>query len=71
MFNDKWFVTLLFFILLGAALAGCNTVCPDKTTVNIGTTEVDADNNNKNKTQDQKSITQTFKWGKQKCGESE
>ena len=28
----------IFFLLL----TGCNTVCPDKTTVNIGTTEVDA-----------------------------
>ena len=71
MFNSKWFIVLLFFILLGTGLNGCNTVCPDKTTVNIGTTEVDADNNNKNKTQDQRSITQTFKWGKKKCGESE
>ena len=51
MFNSKWFIVLLFFILLGTGLNGCNTVCPDKTTVNIGTTEVDADNNNKNKTQ--------------------
>ena len=56
-----------FFLLL----TGCNTVCPDKTTVNIGTTEVDADNDNKNKTQDKKSITQTWKWGKKKCAEKE
>ena len=35
MFNDKSFITLLFFVLLGLGLSGCNTVCPDKTTVGL------------------------------------
>ena len=30
-------------------------------------TDVDADNDNKNKTQEKKSITQTWKWGKENC----
>jgi len=67
MFNDKWFITLLFFVLLGLGLAGCNTVCPDKTTVEIGVTETDSKND---KMQEKKSITQTWKWGKKKCNES-
>ena len=57
----------IYSVLIFLLLVGCNHVCPDKTTVNIGTTEVDADNDNKNKTQDKKSITQTWKWGKSKC----
>ena len=61
MFNDKWFITLLFFVLLG-----CNSVCPDKTTVEVGVTETDSKND---KLQEKKSITQTWKWGKKKCNE--
>jgi hypothetical protein len=60
----------IFILLTGSAsllLTSCNYVCPDKTTVNIGTTEVDSDNNNKNKIQKKKSITQTWMWGKVKC----
>ena len=63
-------LVFIFILLTGCAsllLTSCNYVCPDKTTVNIGTTEVDSDNNNKNKVQNQKSITQTWKWGKAKC----
>ena len=65
----KW--VFIFILLTGCAsllLTNCTAhVCPDKTTVNIGTTEVDADNDNKNKVQNQKSITQTWMWGKVKC----
>ena len=60
-----------YVFILFLFLASCNHVCPDKTTVNVGTTEVDADNDNKNKIQDKKSITQTWKWGKKKCAEEE
>ncbi len=67
MFNDRWFIVLLFFVLLGIGLAGCNTnVCPDKTTVEVGVTETDSKND---KLQEKKSITQTWKWGKSKCQE--
>ena len=68
MFNSKWFIVLLFFILLGTGLNGCNIVCPDKTTVEVGVTETDAKND---KFQEKRFFTQTFKWGKKKCGESE
>ena len=67
MFNDKWFIRLLFFILLVLGLSGCNPVCPDKTTVEVGVTETDSKND---KLQEKKSITQTWKWGKKKCNES-
>ena len=60
-----------YVFVLFLFLTGCNHVCPDKTTVNVGTTEVDADDDNKNKTQNKKSITQTWKWGKKKCAEEE
>ena len=66
MFNDKWFIILLFFILVVLGLSGCNTVCPDKTTVEVGVTETDSKND---KLQEKKSITQTWKWGKKKCNE--
>ena len=66
MFNDKWFIILLFFMLVGLVLSGCNTVCPDKTTVEVGVTETDSKND---KLQEKKSITQTWKWGKKKCNE--
>ena len=67
MFNDKWFITLLFFVLLGLGLSGCITVCPDQTKVEIGVTETDSKND---KLQEKKFITQTWKWGKKKCNES-
>ncbi len=51
----------IFFLLL----TGCNSVCPDKTTVEVGVTETDSKND---KFQEKKSLTQTFKWGKKKCG---
>jgi len=67
MFNDRWFIVLLFFVLLVLGLSGCNTnVCPDKTTVEVGVTETDSKND---KLQEKKSITQTWKWGKKKCQE--
>ena len=67
MFNDRWFIVLLFFALLVLGLAGCKTnVCPDKTTVEVGVTETDSKND---KLQEKKSITQTWKWGKKKCQE--
>ena len=68
MFNSKWFIVLLFFILLGTGLTGCNTVCPDKTTVEVGVTETDAKND---KFQQKRFLTQTFKWGKKKCAQGE
>ena len=67
MFNDRWFIVLLFFLLLGIGLVGCNIVCPDKTIVEVGVTETDSKND---KMQEKKSITQTWKWGKKKCNES-
>ena len=67
MFNDRWFIILLFFVLIGLGVSGCNTVCPDKTTVEVGVTETDSKND---KLQEKKSITQTWKWGKKKCNES-
>ena len=67
MINERTIILLLFLILLGMGLAGCNTVCPDKTTVEVGVTETDSKND---KLQEKKSITQTWKWGKKKCDES-
>ena len=66
MISEKVIILLLFLILLGMGLAGCNTVCPDKTTVEVGVTETDSKND---KLQEKKSITQTWKWGKSKCQE--
>ena len=66
MINERTIILLLFLILLGMGLAGCNTVCPDKTTVEVGVTETDSKND---KLQEKKSITQTWKWGKSKCQE--
>ncbi len=71
MFNSKWFIILLFLILIGIGLfglTGCNTVCPDQTKVEVGVTETDAKND---KFQEKKFLTQTFKWGKKKCVQGE
>ena len=71
MFNSKWFVMLLFLVLIGIGLfglTGCNTVCPDQTKVEVGVTETDAKND---KLQEKKFVTQTFKWGKKKCAQGE
>ena len=63
----------LIIILISLSLVGCKanilntSVCPDKTTVEVGVTETDAKND---KLQEKKSITQTWKWGKKKCDES-
>ena len=63
----------LIVLLISLSLAGCKanilntSVCPDKTTVEVGVTETDAKND---KLQEKKSITQTWKWGKKKCDES-
>ena len=68
MFNSKWFVVLLFFILLGTGLAGCSSnMCPDQTKIEVGVTETDAKND---KLQEKKLLTQTFKWGKKKCNDT-
>ena len=66
MINERTIILLLFLTLIGVGLAGCNTVCPDKTTVEIGVTETDSKND---KLQEKKSISQTWKWGKKKCQE--
>ena len=63
----------LIIFLISLSLAGCKanilntSVCPDKTTVEIGVTETDAKND---KLQEKKLLTQTFKWGKKKCAEA-
>ena len=56
-----------YLLLIFLLLVGCNSVCPDKTTVEIGVTETDSKND---KLQEKKSITQTWKWGKNKCAET-
>ena len=53
-------------VIIFVLLTGCNTVCPDQTTVEVGVTETDSKND---KLQEKKSITQTWKWGKKKCQE--
>ena len=60
----KCFILITLIIFLN----GCNSVCPDKTTVEVGVTETDAKND---KLQEKKLLTQTFKWGKKKCAEKE
>ena len=60
----KCFILITLIIFLN----GCNSVCPDKTTVEVGVTETDAKND---KFQEKKLLTQTFKWGKKKCAEKE
>ena len=63
----------LIIILISLSLVGCKanilntSVCPDKTTVEVGVTETDAKND---KLQEKKFLTQTFKWGKKKCAET-
>ena len=60
----------LIVLLISLSLAGCKanvlntSVCPDKTTIEVGVTETDAKND---KLQEKKSITQTWKWGKKSC----
>jgi len=72
MINEKTIILLLSLLLLGMGLAGCKadvfntSVCPDKTTVEVGVTETDSKND---KLQEKKSISQTWKWGKKKCQE--
>ena len=62
----------LIIILISLSLVGCKanilntSVCPDKTTVEVGVTETDAKND---KLQEKKSITQTWKWGKKECND--
>ena len=73
MINERTIILLLFLLLIGVGLVGCkanilNTaVCPDKTSIEVGVTETDSKND---KLQEKKSITQTWKWGKQKCAET-
>ena len=60
----------LIVLLISLSLVGCKanvlntSVCPDKTTIEVGVTETDAKND---KLQEKKSITQTWKWGKKSC----
>jgi len=60
----KCFILITLIIFLN----GCSSVCPDKTTVEVGVTETDSKND---KFQEKRSVTQTFKWGKKKCAEKE
>ena len=57
----------IYSVLIFLLLVGCKNVCPDKTIVEIGVTETDSKND---KLQEKKSITQTWKWGKNKCAET-
>jgi len=63
---NKTIALLLFLLLIVIGFVGCSSVCPDKTTVEIGVTETDAKND---KFQEKKLLTQTFKWGKKKCSD--
>ena len=59
-------ICMVAFVLL----TGCQNVCPDKTTVNISTTDtesVNKDNEDRDKFQMKKSISQSWKWGKKHC----
>tara|TARA_R100000458_G_C8198263_1_gene189635 strand:- start:97 stop:321 length:225 start_codon:yes stop_codon:yes gene_type:complete len=73
MHNERVIIVFLFLVLIGVGLVGCkanvlNTaVCPDKTSVEVGVTETDSKND---KLQEKKSITQTWKWGKKDCNET-
>ena len=63
--------TLVLYLIIGlilalVLLAGCSTVCPDQTKIEVGVTETDAKND---KLQEKKLLTQTFKWGKKKCND--
>ncbi len=63
---------LTLYLIIGlmlalVLLAGCSTVCPDQTKIEVGVTETDAKND---KLQEKKLLTQTFKWGKKKCNDS-
>jgi len=73
MINEKTIILLLFLTLIGIGLAGCKTVCPDKTSVTVSTTDTESvnnDNEDKDKFQLKKSISQSWKWGKKKCNEN-
>ena len=63
----------IFILLTGCTslllLTNCSTdtrVCPDQTKIELGVTETDAKND---KFQEKKLLTQTWKWGKNKCQE--
>ena len=58
----KCFILITLIIFLN----GCSSVCPDKTTVEVGVTETDSKNN---KMQEKRSVTQTWKWGRKICNE--
>ena len=64
--TNKWTLSLVIclFLFLLILLNGCNYVCPDKTTIEVGVTETDSKND---KLQEKKSVTQTWKWGKKNC----
>ncbi len=62
MISEKVIILLLFLILLGVGLAGCNNtkICPDTTTLEMGETSNGKEKNTR-------SIKQTFKWSKIRC----
>jgi len=69
--NKSLTETLVLSLIIGlilalVLLAGCSTVCPDQTKIEVGVTETDAKND---KFQEKKLLTQTFKWGKKKCND--
>ena len=66
MTTNRTIALFLFLLLIVIGFVGCTSVCPDKTTVEIGVTETDAKND---KFQEKKLLTQTFKWGKKKCSD--
>jgi uncharacterized protein YceK len=63
---NKTIALLLFLLLIVIGFVGCSSVCPDKTTVEVGVTETEAKND---KFQEKRLLTQTFKWGKKKCND--
>ena len=63
----------IYLVLTFLLLVGCNSVCPDKTSINVSTTDtesVNKDNEDRDKFQLKKSITQSWKWGKKNCNEN-
>ena len=60
----------IYSVLIFLLLVGCNSVCPDKTSVSVSTTDtesVNKDNEDRDKFQLKKSISQSWKWGKKNC----
>ena len=60
----------IYSVLIFLLLVGCNSVCPDKTSVSVSTTDtesVNKDNEDRDKFQLKKSVSQSWKWGKKHC----